>query len=448
MVEEALPARPRVGETLAERRRDRALVLVAIVTGWAFVGMAGCTATPPGPGTRGATAQDAKSSQPAPASAPGESEEGQAQSGGASDPTAVEAEPQTPRWRDPKDGCVDLSKYLESPHGFLPVVMPITEPALGYGLVGGAVFLDPRESAGAEGWARPNITMLGGMWTEDGSEGLFGMNSSLWLDGRLQTLVGGGSLALDLELHGIGDDPALADDPIGYELDVDGVVGEGRARLGESDFWLALRLAYAEVEVEFDAPPGVVVGVDPSDDEVTMAGPTVGLRYDSLDNVFTPTRGLLSDTFVSVFDEAFGGSRDYQLVQQVLIHHQQLAPDWFLGLRGDANLSLGDTPFYARPYIDLRGIPALRYQGEYVASAQAELRWQFVPRYSLVGFGGGGVAWTDFDGFERSQDAFAGGLGLRYELARKFGLHAGLDVAAGPEEGAIYVVVGNSWLRP
>jgi hypothetical protein len=70
------------------------------------------------------------------------------------------------------------------------------------------------------------------------------------------------------------------------------------------------------------------------------------------------------------------------------------------------------------------------------------------PAWRLVGFGGGGVAWTDFDAIERSQDALAGGLGLRYELARKFGLHAGLDVARGPEDWAIYLVVRNAWLRP
>jgi hypothetical protein len=39
-------------------------------------------------------------------------------------------------------------------------------------------------------------------------------------------------------------------------------------------------------------------------------------------------------------------------------------------------------------------------------------------------------------------------VGFRYLLARKFGLHAGLDVARGPEEGAIYVQFGNAWMRP
>jgi len=149
-----------------------------------------------------------------------------------------------PRWCDPEDGWFDLSRFLEEPHGFLPLVVPITEPALGYGAVAGAAFLDPRESAGAEGWARPNITFVGGLWTEGGSEGYFAANSSLWAGGALQTLVGGGDLALELELHGIGEDTVLEDDPVDYRLDVTGLVGEGRTRLGSSDFWVALRFAH------------------------------------------------------------------------------------------------------------------------------------------------------------------------------------------------------------
>jgi hypothetical protein len=326
--------------------------------------------------------------------------------------------------------------------------MPITEPAIGYGLAGAAVFLDPREEAGAEGWVRPNITAVGGLWTEDGSEGIFAGNSSLWSDGDLQTLVAGGLIGLELELHGIGEDDALDDDPLDYGLDIEGLVGEGRMRLGDSRFWTALRFAYANVTVDFDGSASGIPGVDPGDDDVTFAGPTFTLRYDSLDRLFTPTRGTLSDSTVSLFDDAFGGSQDFQLVQQVLIHHWPLSERFFLGARLDGEFSFGETPFYARPYVSLRGVPALRYQGEHALSAELELRWEFHERFSLVGFVGAGLAWTNLESFDRDQHAFTEGLGFRYELARKFGLHGGLDVARGPEEGAIYVVLGNAWLRP
>jgi hypothetical protein len=364
-------------------------------------------------------------------------------------PAAAQTEqPPDQRWIDPEDGWFDLTRFLEDPYGFLPLVVPITEPALGFGAVAGAAFLNPREEAGEEGWARPNITVVGGLATEDGSEGLFGGNSSIWSGGDLHTLFGGGHLSLELELHGIGDDPRLGDDALDYNLVADAFVGEGRRRLGDSDLWLGLRYAYARTTVDFEGSAEGIQGVDPEDDSVEIAGPAVALRYDSLDNMFTPTTGTLSDTSLSVFGEVFGGSRDFELVQQVLIHYRPLSEDLFLGMRGQFNWSSSDTPFYARPYIGLRGVPALRYQGEQAASAELELRWQFHPRFGLVGFGGAGLAWTDGEHFESEQDAYSGGLGLRYLLSRKFGLHAGIDVARGPEESAIYVQFGSAWVRP
>jgi hypothetical protein len=229
------------------------------------------------------------------------------------------------RWIDPVDGWFDLSSFLEHPYGFVPLLVPITEPALGYGVAGAAVFLDPREEAGSEGWARPNITLVGGMGTENGSDGIFAGNSSLWAGGNVQTLVAGGDLSLELELHGIGEDEALDHDPLEYTLDMTGLVAEGRVRLGRSHFWTALRFGYANATVDFDGSATGIPGVDPGDDDVTIAGPTVTLRYDSLDNVLTPTRGTLSDSTASLFDDAFGGSQDFQLYQQVLIHHWRLS---------------------------------------------------------------------------------------------------------------------------
>jgi hypothetical protein len=34
---------------------------------------------------------------------------------------------------DDEDGALDLSNWLEHPAGFLPLVIPVTEPAVGFG---------------------------------------------------------------------------------------------------------------------------------------------------------------------------------------------------------------------------------------------------------------------------------------------------------------------------
>jgi len=71
----------------------------------------------------------------------------------------------------------------------------------------------------------------------------------------------------------------------------------------------------------------------------------------------------------------------------------------------------------------------MRYQGDEMAAAEVEARWQFHGRWSVVAFGGAGTTRTTRDAYSASQNVGSGGVGFRYELARKFGLHAGIDVA-------------------
>ena len=82
------------------------------------------------------------------------------------------------------------------------------------------------------------------------------------------------------------------------------------------------------------------------------------------------------------------------------------------------------------------------------AEVEAELRWQLHPRFSLVGFGGAGIARSESERRDPEKTVTTGGVGFRYLLARKHGLHMGLDVAQGPDEPIFYVVFGNAWLRP
>ena len=91
---------------------------------------------------------------------------------------------------------------------------------------------------------------------------------------------------------------------------------------------------------------------------------------------------------------------------------------------------------------------ALRYQGDQAAEAEAELRWQLHQRFSLVGFGGAGVARAETELRDSNKSVVSGGVGVRYLVAREYGLNIGIDVGFGPNEPIIYVVFGNAWARP
>ena len=120
----------------------------------------------------------------------------------------------------------------------------------------------------------------------------------------------------------------------------------------------------------------------------------------------------------------------------------------FLGARGEISTSSGDTPFYMRPFIYQRGMPAMRYQGAEMAQVEGEVRWQFWNRFSALGFVGAGAAGKDFEQFDTPTTAVAGAGGFRYELARRNGIHVGLDIAYGPDGAAYDIQWGSAWARP
>jgi len=126
--------------------------------------------------------------------------------------------------KDREDGAFDLSYWLAEKKGFLPILMPITEPAIGYGLSGAAMFLhqsiaELQSEAGKTptGKARPpSITAVGGMATENGTWGFGGGHMGVWAGDRLRYLGGLGGASVNLSFHGMAD--AFRDDGFDYTL--------------------------------------------------------------------------------------------------------------------------------------------------------------------------------------------------------------------------------------
>jgi hypothetical protein len=70
------------------------------------------------------------------------------------------------KFRSTEDGWIDLSGFLATRYGFLPIASPITEPAVGLGAAAGVAFMSAPMASG-----RPNITAIGGLGTENGTKG-------------------------------------------------------------------------------------------------------------------------------------------------------------------------------------------------------------------------------------------------------------------------------------
>jgi len=277
------------------------------------------------------------------------------------------------KFRSPGDGWFDVSGFLDEKYGFLPLIVPITEPAVGYGAVGALAFLDQPLGEARAGFGRPDITIVGGAGTENGTWGVLVGDVRHWLHDTLETQAGFTHLSVNLDFHGLGQDSRLNDHPLHYNLEPTGGALRVKYRLGESPAWVGLGYAFAATRVTFDAPAGTP-GLPDFRRDSKVGGFTPSFTYDARDNLFTPTRGSFVEAVVGVFSPALGGDDDFQRVQLTAMQFVPLVRTLYLGVRGDAGASFGDTPFYLRPFISLRGAPIMRYQGEEMAQVEIELR--------------------------------------------------------------------------
>jgi len=370
---------------------------------------------------------------------------------------------------DPEDGHFDMSAFLAGKRGFLPVPLIITEPAVGYG--GGlavAYFHDREgsnggrtdgasESADAKGGLPPSITAVLGAATENGSWIGGAVHQGIWRNDSIRYLGVLGVASINLSFYGVGDGAGLDDNPEQYNIGGAFLLQELKFRLRESNFFAGARYQFLGSTVDFDNVPDddIDAGLDDDplpgvrkgdlDSSVGQLGFLLG--YDSRDNILSPNTGIKADFEAMFAEDYFGSDFKFQKYRLAFLGYTPITTRLGLGVRLGGRLARGDTPFYALPFIEMRGIPAMRYQDNVVALAEVQANLRLTTRWTLTGFGGIGKESGTFDDFGKADARTTVGGGLRYLLARDLGLRVGIDVARGPEEWAFYLQVGSAWMR-
>ncbi|MBA2960935.1 hypothetical protein GON04_15580 [Ramlibacter sp. MAH-25] len=352
--------------------------------------------------------------------------------------------------RDPEDGKLDLSEFLLERKGFLPVPFVVTEPAVGYGGGLAALFFrqsmsEAREQATKTGHITPpDIYVLAAGGTENGTR-LLGAGAMLTFgDDRWRYRGFVGRTDLHLDFYGVGG--VLGKDArLAYNLD--GLLSTQQVlyRLGESDNFIGMRWIYLDLPGSFQGSNTPALPALPTFTN-RSSGLGLSFEHDSRNNFFTPSRGVRAALDTLFYAPGIGSDARFQTYRGFVFAYTPVSKNLVLGGRLDRRAARGDVPFYQLPYIDMRGIPAVRYQDNDVAVVEAELRWNVSDRWGLVGFAGVGRAWGGGTSFGEAANRVSRGAGVRYQIARVLGLWVGLDVARGPEgDLAYYIQVGNAW---
>jgi len=382
---------------------------------------------------------------------------------------AVQGQTESPFF-DPVDGQFDMSQYLaENAFGFLPVPIIITEPAVDGGLgMMGLFFHEDEETAEKRKQAMresenpsqhllpPNVSAVMGAYTGNESWFVGGGNISFFKQGKIRYKGGGGYGDIDLDYYSIRDTELK--NPLTINTESLMIMQSLKFKLGDLPLYMGPIQRYVSAELSPGndlsdvLPPGTPPGIsDKLEDLLTSDVVTSALgleiELDTRNNFFTPTQGHYLDFRYGAYRDAFGSDIDYDWYDLNSLNYFELAQHWRFALRFEAEVADTDTPLppFATPSLSLRGVPAARYQGDYVGVLEGELTWQPNLRWSLLAFTGAGRAVYDSSDFSSAPSEVSKGVGFRYQIARRYGLHAGIDVARGPEDTIWYIQVGSAW---
>lgn len=353
-----------------------------------------------------------------------------------------------------EDATKGPAKWWKS---IVPVPVIITEPAIGEGLGLGIGYFHPAKAANTYepktiehtsvvrdvSVARkppPTITGAFGAVTNNGTwgGGIGHMNSF-----RNDTIRYLGVAAYANVITNL----YVLDQPFEFNLEGVFVLNDAKFRVAESNWFLGAALTFLDgtsvFKLDIPRPEGAQDGFLAR--EFRDVGLEAQVMYESRDDTLMPSEGRLFDLSFKRNDQSLGGDYDYNTLKTKFLSFHQWHADWVLGLRAEYSAVSGSPPFYAIPWVTLRGIPALRFQGKQVVVAEAEGRYNFNQDWAAIAFYGRG--WTDakLPGNETEQKIEAWGFGARYRLLKEQNVWVGIDYALGPEENVYYVQVGHAW---
>jgi len=337
----------------------------------------------------------------------------------------------------------------------LPIPIFITEPAVGDGL--GLVLayfhrkkdspernmvgsLDSISEARKEQAPPPTVTGVFGAYTsnETTAAGIGHMNS--FKDDHIRFTAVAALADINSTFY-------LLDQPFKFNLEGAFVYQETRFRLGDSRWFWGIGLSYLDASSAFqvDLPEGPVPYLDFFRSDVRNVGVAAKLAWDTRDSTSMPNTGQFFDFAGWRYDDQIGGDFNYWDARLKLLSFHQLHEKFVLGLRFEYSTINGRAPFFAVPYVKLRGIAALRYQGDRVGVFELEGRYNISSKWALIGFAGKGAVSSNVDIIDTDQNIRSYGLGGRYKIFDAQNIWVGIDIAKGPEDYNWYIQVGQAW---
>ncbi|MGL1886399.1 MAG: BamA/TamA family outer membrane protein [Reichenbachiella sp.] len=356
-------------------------------------------------------------------------------------------------FRDTLDNNMDISDWLMNYHGVLPVPAIITEPAIGYGVGMALVYLEqPKKKSVSESrgvYSLPNAYFGFGMYTESKTYTLIaGLYRTINGD-RIRVSALGGKASINTSIYQVNNTELST--PL--DINLTNYIGMVKleTRIKESNFFVGTGYFYLNTDFSLNTNlEGPIYDEIENllDKQIANGSTSLKAYYETRDNRFSPNKGLYLSAELEMHDNWTLSDYSYQILNTSAIYYTNTLKNPILGFRYEGNYSFGTYATFFKPFIMLRGVPFIKYQGRDVLVVENEERIDLNFRWSLVAFGGAGFTNNDPDKFDLKYKVWNLGTGFRYKMARALNLYAGIDIAmSGDQDWGWYITMGNAWMR-
>jgi hypothetical protein len=312
---------------------------------------------------------------------------------------------------------------------------------------------------GARFLLTPSVSAAAAAVTGNESWFVGGGHMGFFKEGRLRYMGGGGYGDVNLDFFGSGNIRLTR--PVELNTQAASVMQSLKFKVGGSRFFIGPVQRFVSARIEPNGLGDLTGDILPPElqekwqelvrglltQDVVMSAVGVNIEFDSRDNFFSPRAGYRFEIEHLWYRDFLGSDIEYQLTSFSGLNYWNLTDRFRIALRVGADYAdtEGLLPPFATPGIELRGLPALRYQGNYVAVAEAEVTWQIDSRWAVLGFAGTGRAANSLEDLKDGPSRVTRGGGFRYLIAKRYGFEMGLDIARGPEDTVLYVQGGTAW---
>jgi hypothetical protein len=331
----------------------------------------------------------------------------------------------------------------------LPLPIIVTEPAIGNGLGATLIYFHKEDEKKAPVSTARNLSKTGerqkppptasgifGFYTDNDTYAFGIGHSNSFADDHYRLRAALAEARVNSTFY-------VGDRPLDFRIEGNLLFADLKTRLGDSGVFFGLSTSYTNASSKFVGLPDPIGSL--LDFNFVDTGVAASLIYDTRDNTILPTDGYHIELIGWRHDEALGGDFNYSTARLKALWFTPLSEKYVLGARLDSSTADGDPPYFAFPFVRLRGIPALRYQGEVASAFELEGRRRIGDRWTASLFAGVGSIRVGKEQVETEDEIRTIGIGTRYLAYREQDAWVGVDVARGPEDVVVYIQMGSSW---